>query len=550
MNKSFCLLPAIVGTLIPVAANAQRESSAESPQKRMNIIHIMSDDHSYQTISAYGSPVSKVAPTPNLDRLAAMGMLFTRAYVENSISSPSRATLLTGKYSHMHGKIKLGKGARFDSRQLSFPVLLQESGYQTALFGKWHLDTDPYGFDDWSILNGQGTYYSPEFKAKGENKYTAQKGRYEAQCVTDYAIDWLEHRDTDKPFYLSVHHKSVHRNWFPEPKYFSLYKDVEFPEPPTLFDDYATRCDAARMQQMSIEKDMVLTTDNKVWELLVPKEGARKKDDFHKEFDRMTPEVQKQFIEAYQAENEAFLKAGLQGEELVRWKYQRYLHDYTRCVKSLDDEIGRLLDYLEEHDLLDNTMIVYCSDQGFYMGEHNWFDKRFMYEESFRTPLIIYCPGQMKPGTVCDELVQNIDFAPTYLTVAGHEVPEEMCGTPLQPLFHNGKAPSDWREYLYYHYWDYPAIHNVRRHDGVMSKRYKLIHFKDGGGGSGKKDAPIDAWEFYDLKKDPTEVNNLYGNPKYGKQIEKLRKQLSVFRDDLSIDKAERDYNLEAWKTE
>ena len=542
MKRAICLLPVVAGAVGAPALNAQ--NTAETP-KRMNIIHIMSDDHSYQTISAYGSPVSKVAPTPNMDRLAAQGMLFTRAYVENSISSPSRACHLTGKYSHMHGKIKLGKVTPYDSSQESFPILLQQAGYQTAVFGKWHLETDPYGFDDWAILNGQGTYYSPDFRAKGEKGWTTMQGRYVADVVTDYAIDWLEHVDCSRPFYLSVHHKSVHRNWFAEPKYFDLYDDVQFPEPPTLFDDYKTRGTAAHSQQMSIEKDMRLTTDNKVWELL--SENERKRNDFNKEFDRMTPEMQKKFVEAYESENEAFLASDMTGEDLVRWKYQRYLHDYTRCVKSLDDAVGRILDYLEAHDMMENTIIVYCSDQGFYMGEHNWFDKRFMYEESFRTPLIICCPGVIPAGSVCSELVQNIDYAPTYLTAAGVEVPETMCGRPLQPLFKNGKA-KDWREDLYYHYWDYPAIHNVRRHDGVMDKRYKLIHFKDGGGGTGRTDSPIDEWEFYDLKKDPTEINNVYGSPKYRKQIDRLKGRLSDYREELGIDQAEIDFNLEAWR--
>lgn len=542
MKSNKYIVPAIAGALLPVAT----AKAAQPEGQRMNIIHIMSDDHSYQTISAYGGPVSALAPTPNLDRLAAQGMLCTRAYVENSISSPSRATLLTGKYSHQHGKIKLGAKCPYNSNQLSFSSLLQEAGYQTAIFGKWHLETEPYGFDDWRILDGQGTYYAPTFKAKGESKFTRQEG-YVANLVTNYAIDWLEHRDTDKPFCLLVHHKSVHRNWFAEPKYFNLYDDVTFPEPETLFDDYSTRSDAARMQQMSITNDMVLTTDNKVWQL-IKNNGGKKKDDFHKEFDRMTPEVQKQFIEAYQSENEEFLNTEMTKEQLTRWKYQRYLHDYVRCVKSLDDEIGRLLDYLEANDMMKNTIIVYTSDQGFYMGEHNWFDKRFMYEESFRTPLIICCPDRIKPGTVCGELIQNIDFAPTYLAAAGVAVPEEMAGTPLQPLFRSGKAPKNWRKDLYYHYWDYPAIHNVRRHDGVTTKDFKLIHFKDGGGGNKKTDAPIDQWELYDLRQDPREVNNVYCDPKYKNVVKQLTKRLGLYRKNLEIEKAEEGFHLEDWK--
>ena len=536
INGKIVAVPVVAMAALPMMQANARE------QQRYNIIHIMTDDHSYQTISAYGSPVSKLAPTPNLDRLAAQGMLFTRAYVENSISSPSRATLLTGKYSHLHGQIKLGRTPEFNGDQMTFPKLLQQAGYQTALFGKWHLWSRPQGFDTYKILNGQGTYYNPAFSSQDNPEFVQEEG-YVANIITNDAIDWLEHRDKSRPFCLLVHHKSVHRNWFPELKYADLYEDISFPEPETLFDDYSTRCDAARVQEMSIDKDMKMIDDLKVFELL---ENENAKNNFNEEFLRMSPEQQRKFKEIYGPLNEKMLTANLTDKELTKWKYQRYIKDYVRCVKSLDDEVGRLLDYLEANDLTENTIIVYTSDQGFYMGEHNWFDKRFMYEESFRTPLIICCPDKINPGTVCDELVQNIDFAPTYLDMAGIDIPEEVCGLSLAPLFKNGKAPEDWRDELYYHYYDYPAIHNVRRHDGIMTRDYKLIHFKDNGGGKKGTEKPIDAWEFYDLKKDPTEINNLYGNEKYERIILDLKQRLENKRKELNVDESVLD--LEAWQ--
>ncbi len=535
MTDRIIALPVLAAALLPAGMRA-----ADNPAGRVNIVHIMSDDHSYQTISAYGGPVSALAPTPNIDRLAARGMLFNRAYVENSISKPSRATLLTGTYSHIHGQIKLG-GTDYDPTIANFPTLLQQSGYQTAIVGKWHLAGDPQGFDYFKILDGQGTYYAPTFRTRESGGFVREEG-YVADIVTDSSIAWLEGRDRQKPFCLLVHHKSVHRNWFAEPKYFSLYEDVDFPEPPTLFDDYATRCDAARLQQMSLTRDAEMPGDVKVWQLL--REGDTK-DGFNKEFLRMTPAEQEAFRAAYGPANEAFMAANPMGRDLTRWKYQRYIKDYVRCVRSLDDQIGRLLDYLDANGLTDNTIIVYTSDQGFYMGEHDWFDKRFMYEESFRTPLVISYPGHIKPGTKCDALVQNIDFAPTFLAAAGVDVPAEMWGVPLEPLFKNGKAPRGWRDELYYHYYDYPSIHNVRRHDGILTRDYKLIHFKDGGGGNARKDAPIDAWELYDLRKDPTEVNNVYGDPRYAKVVADMKKRLEGKRTELNVDESK--FDLEAW---
>ncbi len=514
--------------LFSACAGGQKEGK----QKPLNIIHIMTDDHSYQTISAYGHPISRLAPTPNLDRLAAEGMLFRKAFVENSLSTPSRACLMTGLYSHQNGQRQLGKG--IDTTKVFFSEILQQNGYQTGVVGKWHMQCEPKGFDFYHILWDQGEYYNPEFKSPESNGEYVQEEGYATTLTTDHAIRFLEERDPDKPFCLLVHHKAPHRNWMPDTKYLTLYEDVDFPLPETFYDDYATRCDAARTQEMRIDNDMTLIYDLKVDELKTTEAYQHEWNirSWNKSLERMTPAQYEAWMEAYTPRNQAFIDQQLKGDDLVKWKYQRYLKDYLRCIKTIDDEVGRLIAYLEKEGLMENTIIVYTSDQGFYMGEHGWFDKRFMYEESFRTPLIIRYPEKIKGGSVCDALVQNIDYAPTYLALAGIEKPEQMVGTSLIPLF-GGHAPSDWRQYLYYHYYDYPAIHQVRRHDGVRDDRYKLIHFYGEATG---KDAAINCNELYDLQADPNEVNNLYGNPDYAEATARLQQRLDQFRTDLKVD--------------
>ena len=511
------------------SCSTEKEKTDARP---LNIIHIMTDDHSFQTISAYGHPISQLAPTPNIDRLAAKGMIFRQAFVENSLSTPSRACLMTGLYSHQNGQRCLGEG--IDTTKIFFSEILKQNGYQTGVVGKWHMKCEPKGFDYYSILDDQGEYYNPEFKTnKGSHEYVREEG-YATHLITDHALEFLENRDPDKPFCLLVHHKAPHRNWMPELKYLNLYEDVEFPYPATFDDDYRTRCEAAHRQEMRIEENMTLVYDLKLDRLRNQKvcEKEWNLEDWDASLQRMTPEQRAAWIAGYKKRNDEFAAKKLQGEELVKWKYQSYLRDYLRCVKTVDDEIGRLLDYLEKENLMDNTIIVYTSDQGFYMGEHGWFDKRFMYEESFRTPLIICCPGKIKPGTVCEALVQNIDYAPTYLEAAGLTKPDYMEGESLFPLF-DGETPETWRKYLYYHYYDYPAIHNVRRHDGVRDARYKLIHFY---GEKNKKDDAINACELYDLQKDPCELNNLYGKKEYQPIVDRLQKQLDTFRKDLKVD--------------
>lgn len=345
-------------------------------------------------------------------------------------------------------------------------------------------------------------------------------------AITDHALEFLENRDKNKPFCLLVHHKAPHRNWMPDTLYTDLYEDVEFPYPATLRDDYSTRTAAAHSQRMQIDRDMNLVYDLKVDELFNSKDGLSRL--WKSFFSRLNEDQLKAWEKSYKPKNQEFISKNLKGDDLLKWKYQRYIKDYVRCIKSVDDQVGRLLDYLEKNNLMDNTMIVYTSDQGFYMGEHGWFDKRFMYEESFRTPLIVYCPNKTKPGSVCNELVQNIDFAPTYLDMAGIEKPDYMEGRSLSPVL-EGKVPADWRKYLYYHYYD--GGHGVSRQDGVRDSRYKLIHFYGKVGGKDTRGE-----EFYDLEKDPNELNNLYGKEEYQKEIDRLQKRLDKFRVDLKVD--------------
>lgn len=502
----------------------------EVAQKPLNIIHIMTDDHSCQTISAYGHPLSRLAPTPHIDRLAAEGMLFRKAFVENSLSTPSRACLMTGLYSHQNGQRQLNEG--IDTTKTFFSEILQQHGYQTGVVGKWHMQCEPKGFDYYHVLWDQGDYYNPEFKSKESGgKYIREEG-YVTTLTTDHAREFLEQRDKEKPFCLLVHQKAPHRNWMPDLRYTELYEEEEFPYPETFYDDYSTRCDAARTEEMRIRDHMTLVYDLKVDELKNDPAQRGMGGGWQGSLDRMTPAQREAWLASYKPRNEEFIGRHLQGDDLLRWKYQRYIKDYVRCIKSVDDEVGRLTAYLEKEGLLENTVIVYTSDQGFYMGEHGWFDKRFMYEESFRTPLIIRYPDKIKGGSVCDALVQNIDYAPTYLALAGIEKPEEMVGTSLLPLF-GGETPADWREYLYYHYYDYPAVHQVRRHDGVRDNRYKLIHFY---GEANARDAAIDCNELYDLQQDPNELHNLYGNPAYDAIAQRLQVQLDTYRAQLKVD--------------
>ncbi len=485
-----------------------------SAADRPNIVFVFSDDHATQAISSYGGPLAEIAPTPHLDSIAEDGMRFTRCMVTNSICGPSRATILTGKYSHLN-KFYKNEATKFDGSQQTFPKLLRQVGYQTAIIGKWHLASDPTGFDHWEILPGQGSYYNPDFRnAEGKERITG----YCSEVITDKALTWLdEQRDKEKPFILMVQHKAPHRAWDPAPKYLTLYDDIEIPEPDTLFDDYEGRGTAARDQDMSIEKTMTLATDLKVKEADETGQFARGL------YGRMTDEQKAQWDAAFQPKNDAFLKAKLTGKDLIRWKYQRYLKNYLRCIKSVDDSVGELRAYLQENGLAENTVFIYSSDQGFYLGEHGWFDKRFMYDESYRTPLLVSWPGKIKPGSVSSDLVSNLDFAQTFLDIAGADDPSDMQGASLVPIL-SGEKPADWRTSHYYHYYEYPGWHMVQRHEGVYDGRYKLMNFYD-----------VKEWELYDLQADPKEMSNVYADPKYAAEASRLHGELESLREQYQV---------------
>ena len=478
-----------------------------------NIIFIMSDDHAYQAISAYGSDLIS---TPQIDRLASEGMRFDRAFVTNSICAPSRAVILTGKHSHLNGvrdNIDV-----FDSTQQTFPKLLQQAGYETAVIGKWHLKSQPTGFDYWKVLPGQGDYYQPDFLTA--NGRVSEKG-YVTDLITDFSIEWLKDRkDKNRPFLLLCQNKAPHREWFPGPDHLGEFMDEPIPEPKTLFDDYSGRGAAAREAEMKISVHMGFSNDLKIHPDSVEKLGL---DEFSKWYKhaylngtgRMSPDEKRMWDSVYNPIIDRFMQTLPTGDSLLLWKYQRYLQDYLATIKSVDDNVGRLLDFLQESGLAGNTIVVYTSDQGFYLGEHGWFDKRFMYEESFRTPLIVRWPGHTTKGSVNTDLVQNLDFASTFLEAAGVSVPSDLQGQSLLPLL---KGSGDHtRDALYYHYYEYPGIHAVKRHYGIRTDRYKLIHFYH----------DIDEWELYDLAKDPDELNNVYDVPAYAGTRDTLHLKLS-----------------------
>ncbi len=470
-------------------------SVCHSAEKRPNVIFVFTDDHAAHAISAYGSRINQ---TPNIDRLAREGMLFRNCFCTNSICAPSRAVVLTGKHSHRNGVRR--NGDRFDGSQQTFPKLLRRAGYQTAVVGKWHLKSDPTGFDFWKVLIGQGSYYNPRFKsAEG---VTRHKG-YTTDIITDMTLDWLRNgRDPDKPFLLMYQHKAPHREWLPGPDHLRLYDDQQIAEPDTLFDDYTGKAKVALSQEMTVAHHLRLQQDLKMgW---TPP--------------GLTPPQREAWRQAYQPRDEAFLKSDLDSEELVRWKYQRYIKDYLRCVASVDDNLGRVLRYLDDTGLAQNTIVVYSSDQGFFLGDHGWYDKRWMYEESLRMPFIVRWPAEVAPGAENTDLIQNVDFAETFLDVAGADIPSDMQGRSLRPLM-KGDTPDDWRSSIYYHYWEFPAVHSVARHRGVRTARFKLIHYYQ-----------ADAWELFDLENDPHEMKSVYDDPRYADAQQRLVEELERLR--------------------
>jgi arylsulfatase A-like enzyme len=466
-----------------------------------NILFIMADDHAWQALSAYGDS-RRLLQTPSLDRLAAQGMRFDYCLVNNSLCGPSRASIITGTYSHINGFYN-NSGGRFDSSQITFPKLLQKAGYQTAVIGKWHLESDPTGFDHWEILPGQGVYYNPPTIRDGQR---VKHQGYVTEIITDLSLDWLKHRDSSKPFMLLCWHKAPHRAWEPPLSGLDFDHDRQYAPPDTLFDDYAGRGKAEHDQDMMISNTMSLNSDCK----LVPPPD-------------LSPEQRQIWDAYYQPRNEAFAKANLAGPALTRWKYNRFMHDYLGCVKSLDDNIGRLLQYLDDTGLATNTLVVYSSDQGFFLGEHGWFDKRWIFQESARAPLLIRWPGVVAPGGACRKLVSNLDFAETFLEVAGVSIPARMQGRSLIPLL-KGESPAGWRSAFYYHYYEYPAWHRVRPHYGVITDRFTLAHFY----------APdVDYWELFDRQTDPDEMKSVFGVPAYAEAQTNLMKEVARLRKEL-----------------
>ncbi len=486
-----------------------------------NILFIMSDDHAYQAISAYQDHLLQ---TPNIDRIANGGIRFNNACVTNSICAPSRAVILTGLHSHLNGKID--NRMPFDTTKVTFPQLFQYNGYQTAMFGKLHFGNNPKGVDDFMILPGQGSYINPRFlTAEGD---TTIEG-YVTDIITDMTLNWLQNkRDPDKPFMMAYLHKAPHRPWWPRADKFKEFTQKRFPEPETLFDDYSTRGTAAKTAEMNLLTHMMYGHDSKIrpetkeemGELVQPVvrewEGG-----FRGPYGRMTEEQRAQYDPILDSINDWFRAnwPTMTDEEKMKWKFQRYMQDYLACISSVDDNVGRVLDYLEESGLAENTVVVYTSDQGFYLGEHGWFDKRFIYDESFKTPLLMKWPGVIEPGIVNEEMVQNLDFAPTFLQMAGIPVPGNMQGESIMPLL-EGNEDQWTREAVYYHYYEYPAVHQVKRHYAIVTKEYKLVHFY----------YDVDEWELYNRLRDPLEVNNVYDDPEYAQIIEQLKGELQALR--------------------
>lgn len=510
---------ALSGALCAVTGSAHSaEKPAAEPQKRPNIIYIMSDDHAVQAISAYGHPLSQVAPTPNIDRLAAEGVRFDRAYCGNSVSGPSRATILTGKHSHANGFRT--NADFFDGSQTTLPKVLKANGYATAIIGKWHLKTYPTGFDYWKVLDDQGMYYNPDFVTMSGD--TVRQRGYVTDIVADESIEWID-RHKDRPFFIMVHNKAPHRNFQPAPRHLTLHEHTFFPYPDNLFDTWEGRVAAGR-QEMSIAGHLMPAYDLKLY---TRRDGWDPKTDWGPDYRFMDSTEREAYIASYDAANQAYYDNPPVGDSLIRWKFQRYMRDYFSTIAAVDENIGKVLDYLDSTGLAENTIVVYASDQSFYLGEHGWFDKRFMYEESMRMPLVIRYPREIPAGTEAkNTLVQNIDFAPTLLDWCGIEKPDSMQGESFRAVARGGdravKPGRDWRKTLYYRYWENPGIHNVMQHAGVHDGRWKLVYFF-----SNETPAPAECYfELYDLKHDPHEMHNLYGAPGTKRMTLRLQREL------------------------
>ncbi|MFN6934193.1 MAG: sulfatase [Tsuneonella sp.] len=504
-------------TLPTTNAVGSPASVAPLEQKRPNIIFIMSDDHAQTAISAYGTEIGKIAPTPNIDRIAKNGALFENSYVTNSLCGPSRATMLTGLFSHLHGFTR--NGQKFDNAAWNWVRELGNSGYQTALFGKWHLNYSPEGsgIQNWAVLDDQGKYYNPDIITANGKKVVEG---YATDITTDLTIDWLtKQRKADQPFVLMMHHKAPHRNFMPAIRHIQKYIETEFPVPTNYFDHYDGR-PAAEAQEMTIARDMYEGHDLK----MTKAEGSRELrfNPWTDDFNRMTPAQREAYFGALQPGNDAMNRANLDEREMAIWKYQRYMDEYLGTVAAVDESVGRVLDWLEASGEMDNTIVVYTSDQGFYLGEHGWFDKRFMYEESLRTPFLMQYPGHIAPGTRVKAPIQNIDYAATFLDYAGLPPRAEVQGRSIRAVA-DGAPPADWRDAVYYHYYEYvrgPGNHAVSAHYGIKSDRYKLIRFY----------GHVNAWEFYDLASDPNEMRNRIEDPAMQDKIAGMKRRLAALR--------------------
>ncbi|MCG1037450.1 sulfatase family protein [Polaribacter sargassicola] len=513
---SFFFLAILVISCKPKEKKAAKK---ELPTKRPNIIFMMSDDHAYQAISAYSDHLIQ---TPNIDRIADEGLKFTNACVSNSICAPSRATILTGKHTHIHGKVD--NVFPFDESQVTFPQIMQQAGYKTAMFGKLHFGNNPKGVDEFKILPGQGRYYNPIFNTN-DGQITVEG--YVTDIIMDMTLEWLEkNKDDDQPFMLFSMQKAPHREWLPAPRHFKEYTKKTFVEPATLFDDYEGRGTAAKTAEMNLLTHMNWAGDSKLYPEMMKELGIKDMsgwdlEAFEREVGAMNKEQRAVWDSVYKPMMEEFKEKypSMNKTELMKWRYQRYMQDYLGCIASVDENVGRLLDYLEETKLDENTIIIYTSDQGFYLGEHGWFDKRFVYDESFKTPLLIKWPNVITPGTTNTEMVQNLDFAQTILEAAHIVPPSDMQGESLIPLLLGNN--DEWtRDAVYYHYYEYPGIHMVKRHYAIITQEYKLAHFY----------YDVDEWELYDRKKDPNEMKNVIDDPAYADIVVKLKQQLADLR--------------------
>ena len=511
LSKTIAVIVPVLGLLMATACADKVLTSAGKQETRPNIIYIMADDLTTQAISAYGGIYKDIAPTPNIDRIGKEGMVFQNVLCTNAICGPSRAAILTGNYSHLNGFYKNESGGQFDARQWTFPQEFQKNGYQTSLFGKWHLGSEPVGFDEFrfhAASGQQGLYWDPLYNHNGQK--VKEKG-YATNLTTDFALDWLsEGRDAGKPFMMVLQYKAPHRPWEPDKQYENLWEDIEMPYPATFNDDYKGRELPAGDTEMTMDffsrRDMKLERpeglDNKqrlAWDFYGSKRG-----------EMVQPE-------------------GMSAEEGRKWRYQTYIKDYLACVKSVDDNIGRLLQYLDEKGLSENTMIVLTSDQGFYLGDHGFFDKRFIYEESLRMPFLVKYPKKVKPGSINEDIISNVDFAPTLLEVAGIATRQPMQGRSFSAVL-DGKMPKDWRQSMYYHYYEFPYWHHVQPHYGIRTPKYTLAHFYYN----------IDVWELYDLEKDPHQLNNVIHDPDYQQVAAQLKTQLSdlqrYYKDDKPLE--------------